>query len=226
MKKLFCFFIAALLFISFSRAQVNPPSVKIGSQTWMLKNLDVSKYRNGDPIPEVKDSATWDNLITGAWCYYKNDPANGKTYGKLYNWFAVNDSRGLAPKGWHIPSKEEWTTLNKYLWEVDEEEGELEVTSGKMKESGNAHWVSPNYGANNSSGFTGLPGGFRNIVGSFYDIGESGGWWSSTEFLPGWKELHPKDAWAWSCSMYYDDSYIHKNDIGKLSGFSVRCIKD
>ena len=81
----------------------------------MLKNLDVSKYRNGDDIPQVTDATTWANLTTGAWCYYENNTANGTVYGKLYNWFAVNDPRGLAPSGWHIPSQAEWVTLQNCL---------------------------------------------------------------------------------------------------------------
>ncbi|MGD1006866.1 MAG: fibrobacter succinogenes major paralogous domain-containing protein, partial [Ignavibacteriaceae bacterium] len=86
-------------------------TVKIGEQTWMLGNLNVDHYRNGDAIPEVEDPAQWGNLKTGAWCYYRNDPGNDKKYGKLYNWYAVNDPRGLAPEGWHIPTQAEFKTL-------------------------------------------------------------------------------------------------------------------
>jgi uncharacterized protein (TIGR02145 family) len=87
----------------------NYATVTIGTQVWMTKNLDVDRYRNGDIIPEVKDSIAWANLKTGAWCYYNNDPELGKIYGKLYNWYAVNDPRGLAPAGYHIPTDAEWT---------------------------------------------------------------------------------------------------------------------
>jgi uncharacterized protein (TIGR02145 family) len=113
------------------------PSVTICNQVWMLKNLVVTTYRDGTPIPEVTDPTEWDLLTTGAWCYYNNDPANGTVYGKLYNWYAVTDPRGLPPNGWHIPTDEEWVTLETCL-------GGVSVAGGKMKEMGTAHWLSPN----------------------------------------------------------------------------------
>lgn len=142
------------------------------------KNLNVSRYRNGDTIPQVKNAAEWAALSTGAWCWYKNDSANGRIYGKLYNWFAVYDPRGLAPAGWHIPGDAELTALTTFLG------GEL-VAGGKMKSSGTIEagtglWHAPNTDATNSSGFTAFPGGYRNDDGSFYGIGGYGGWWSST----------------------------------------------
>ena len=143
---------------------------KIGDQIWATKNLDVATYRNGDAIPQVQDIAAWANLNTGAWCYYENTT----TYGKLYNWYAVNDPRGLAPIGFHIPSEAEWTRLIEYL-------GGDYIAGGKMKESGTSHWISPNTDATNSSGFTGLPGGYRNNNGTFGGIGAYGYWWSSSE---------------------------------------------
>src|ERR1035437_1728963 len=144
------------------------------TQVWMLKNLDVSTYRNGDWIPEVTDPGAWSALTTGAWCWYNNDPTMGVIYGKLYNWYAVNDPRGLAPTGWHVPSDAEWWTLSTCL-------GGAAVAGGAMKETGTTHWTSPNTGATNSSGFTGLPEGLRTDGGPFYDVGSYGGWWSSTE---------------------------------------------
>ena len=153
-------------------------TVSICDQVWMKKNLDVDHYRNGDPIPQVTDPTQWANLTTGAWCYYNNDPANRTTYGKIYNWYAVNDSRGLAPVGWHIPTDAEWTELENCL-------GGESVAGGKMKETGTTHWLSPNTGATNESGFTALPGGSRSYMnGLYYEIGQSGAWWSSTEFTP------------------------------------------
>src|SRR5450432_4786545 len=151
MKKLFAFFIT-LFCICFVKGQ---SSVKICDQTWMTKNLDVSTYRNGDPIPQVTNDETWSILKTGAWCWYKNDSATyASTYGRLYNWFAVNDSRRLAPIGWHIPTEAEWSTLSVCL-------GDFEVVGGKMKETGTTHWSNPNKGATNTSGFAALPGGNR-----------------------------------------------------------------
>lgn len=126
--------------------------VKIGNQVWMAENLNTSHYLNGDSIPQVQDKAEWVALTTGAWCYYQNDAENGKTYGKLYNWYAVNDPRGLAPEGWHIPTDAEWIALIDYL-------GGTNVAGGKMKQIGTVHWISPNLGATNESGFSALPGG-------------------------------------------------------------------
>src|SRR5436190_23369500 len=152
---------AMLFFIAFpSKTNAQYESVTICDQVWMIKNLDVSTYRNGDPIPEVTDPSQWAGLTTGAWCYYENNSANGTIYGKLYNWYAVNDPRGLAPLGWHVPSDEELTTLTSCL-------GGVFVAGGTMKETGTTHWLAPNTEATNSSGWTGLPGGYRNEFGSF-----------------------------------------------------------
>ena len=150
-------------------------NVQIGAQIWTLKNLDVTTYRNGDPIPQVTDLTAWGNLTTGAWCYYDNDPNNGAIYGKLYNWYAVNDPRGLAPQGWHVPTETEWTTLINYL-------GGASVAGGKMKSTGTTYWGSPNTGTN-SSGFSALPGGLREADGaSSFGNGAYGfiTMWSST----------------------------------------------
>lgn len=183
-------------------------TVKLGSQTWTTKNLNVSKYCNGDEIPQVTSIIQWRNLATGAWCYYQNNSANGLIYGKLYNWYAVNDSRGLAPKGYHIPTKVDLDNLTTYLGET---------AGGTMKESGTIHWNSPNIGATNSSGFTGLPGG--KLIGGFDYLGSHGFWWTSSEI------------WDWSAYQYFLESSNNmlnqsSNYIEKTSGFSVRCIKD
>ena len=135
----------------------------------MAKNLSVARYRNGDKIPQVKTLQLGLGLQLGAWCWYNNDPANDSSYGRLYNYYAVADSRGLAPTGWHIPSDSEWTTLSTFL-------GGDAVAGGKMKEAGTAHWLDPNTGATNSSGFTALPGGLRQGGGfTFWDHGVRGG---------------------------------------------------
>ena len=140
--------------------------VTIGTQIWTSCNLNVDTYRNGDPIPQVTDATTWANLTTGAWCYYNNSSANGTVYGKLYNKYAVDDPRGLAPLGYHIPTDTEWNTLITYL-------GGTSVAGGKMKEAGTLHWQSPNTGATNISGFTGLGSGFRGAAGGFGLINQS-----------------------------------------------------
>ena len=176
----------------------------------MVKNLEVTTYRNGDPIPQVTDPAAWGLLSTGAWCYYNNNSANGPVYGKLYNWYAVNDPRGLAPAGWHVPSDAEWTTLSTCLG------GDL-IAGGPMKEIGTTHWTPPNTGATNTSGFTGLPGGFRGGRGSFYDVGNFGYWWSSTE---------TSTTNAWNRTLYYNNGNINRLNDDKQDGFSVRCLRD
>lgn len=185
-------------------------TVTIGTQTWMKKNLDVTRYRNGDSIPQVTDPSQWENLTTGAWCYYNNDPANGAIYGKLYNWYAVNDPRGLAPSGFHVPSDAEWSVLSVYLG------GENEA-GGKMKVTGIEYWKEPNEGATNSSAFSALPGGSRILDGSFNDIKDFGYWWSSTESF---------DIMAWYRYIYYNNADFYTFDVGKTHGFSVRCLKD
>jgi len=153
-------------------------TVTICNKTWTKSNLNVSHYRNGDLIPQVTNTAEWDNLTTGAWCYYRNNNANGAIYGKLYNWYAVNDPRGLAPEGWHIPSQVEWTSIINCLGG-----GNPGGAGGKMKEAGYDHWVFPNAGATNSSGFTALPGDLRTNLG-FANNGDgtSGNWWSSSQY--------------------------------------------
>jgi uncharacterized protein (TIGR02145 family) len=185
-------------------------SVRIGTQRWMTTNLSVTHYRNGDRIPQVKDPHKWATLTTGAWCWYNNNSDTGAVYGRLYNWYAVNDPRGLAPIGWHIPGDAEWNTLSAFL-------GGDAVAGGKMKEIGTTHWAPPNYGATNSSGFTGLPGGYRFNDGTFYNINYYGFWWSSTENL--------SDG-AWYRDLLYGNSNLAKFSYYKESGLSIRCVKD
>ena len=189
-----------------------PEEVTIGFKTWKTKNLDVSTYRNGDPIPQVQNDAEWAGLTTGAWCYYNNDPSNGTKYGKLYNWYAVNDSRGLAPEGWHVPSDAEWTILADYL-------GGWDVAGGKMKST--LYWQSPNTDASNESGFSGLPSGYREFDGFFYGIVSRGSWWSSSE------DSTFNIGNPWSVTLTYNSSSLFLNSLSvKGDGISVRCIKD
>jgi uncharacterized protein (TIGR02145 family) len=199
------------VWVSLSPAADALPTIQIGTQKWMSKNLDVAFYRNGDPIPQVTDPTAWAGLTTGAWCYYNNDPLQGNKYGKLYNWYAVNDPRGLAPQGWHIPSDAEWSTLATTL-------GGASVAGGKMKEAGTVNWAAPNTGADNSSGFAGLPGGGRSFNGAFGGgFGSNGNWWSSTEF---------NTSTAWYRYLFYNIGSIDMNRASKRDGFSVRCLRD
>jgi uncharacterized protein (TIGR02145 family) len=187
------------------------PNVRICNQVWTIKNLDVTTYRNGDPIPLVTDPTEWAGLTTGAYCYYNNDSTTyAATYGKLYNWYAVNDPRGLAPLGFHIPSNTELTALVDCL-------GDIIFVGGKMK-AVSSLWNNPNAGANNVSGFTGLPGGIRLSSGVFSMNGFIFHGWSSTETNVGS---------AWRYILYHDTSQFAYDEFGdKKTGMSVRCIKD
>ncbi len=195
-----------------STSAVFLPTIVIGTQQWMRENLDVLTYRSGDTIPQVTDPFEFTGLTTGAWCYYNNDPANGAIYGKLYNWYAVNDPRGLAPQGWHILTDEEWTTLSTKL-------GGLDVAGGKMKTTGTTLWTTPNTEATNSSGFAGLPGGYRYNDGPFDFVGIFGNWWSATE-----TEYDTTNAWF--RRLYYDPGLLTRSGNVKTFGYSVRCLRD
>jgi len=186
-------------------------AVVIGKQTWMVENLKTTKYRSGAAIPNVTANASWAALVSGAYCWRNNDASTYKaTYGAIYNWYAVADSRNIAPVGWHVPTITEWNTLANYL-------GGITVAGAKLKESGTSHWSTPNAGATNSTGFTALPGGSRNSDGTFYNFGTYGIWWMSTEYSA-------KNAWYGF--MYYNDSDSDNYNDLKFIGFSVRCIRD
>lgn len=172
-------------------------TVTIGSQVWMAENLIVTHYLNGD--------------TTEAYYIYNNDESNVATYGRLYNWYAVNDSRNIAPAGWHVPSDSEWQVLIDYL-------GGDGVAGGKMKEAGTTHWSSPNTGATDESGFTALPGGFRQSgTGHFHGIGTHGYFWSSTG---------NGGSTAWTRHLYHDNAGVYRVYNYKDYGMSVRCVRD
>jgi uncharacterized protein (TIGR02145 family) len=186
------------------------PTIVIGTQQWMNENLDVVTYRNGDIIPQVTDASAWAGLTSGAWCYYNNDVANGAIYGKLYNWYAVNDTRGLAPTGWHVATDAEWTILTDKL-------GGTLVAGGKMKTTGTTRWNIPNTGATNESGFTGLPGGYRNFDGAFYGVSDYGFCWSSSEFVT---------SNAFNRTLNASDGNADRDYNDERNGYSVRCLRD
>ncbi len=197
-------------------------SIKIGDQWWMAENLKVTHYRNGEAIPNVTDDATWGGLTTGAYCNYDNDVNNGATYGGLYNWYAVNDGRNIAPDGWHLPSDEEWMQLEMYLGmnqtETDQINWRGTDEGGKLKVRGTYYWDSPNTGATNESGFSGLPGGYRLGTGQFINnIGGYAAFWSSSE-SSGNHAVHR--------GLVYDQSGVDRNFYDKHHGFSIRCVKD
>jgi uncharacterized protein (TIGR02145 family) len=187
--------------------------VLIGQQIWMTKNLNIDRFRNGEFISEAKTAQEWDRAgIKGepAWCYYDNDPRNGEFYGKLYNWYAVSDARGLCPAGWHVPSDAEWTTLTTFL-------GGTSTAGGKMKSIGTEYWQGPNTSASNESGFSGLPAGSRDINGPFSGIGYYGVWWSSTE-----NDTNN----AWNRDLHFNDGDAPRINVNKEFCFSVRCLRD
>ena len=190
---------------------INLKSVLIGEQSWTSENLNVDRFRNGDLIPEAKTAEEWEaagNAKRPAWCYYDNDPNNGAKYGKLYNWYAVNDDcPGLAPYGWHVPTDAEWTILSDFLGGENQAGTKMKSTSG-WNASGNV---------TNSSGFSGLPGGFRDDDGDFSSVRYYGYWWSASE-------SNETDAWARNLGSYYSNLYRYDNN--KNLGFSVRCVRD
>jgi uncharacterized protein (TIGR02145 family) len=240
-----------LFLVIFSVSNSFAQTVTIGSQTWTTKNLDVATFRNGDLIPEAKTDEEWKAAGENkqpAWCYYDNKAANGTKYGKLYNWYAVNDPRGLAPIGYHIPTDEEWTVLSTFLGGEDvagkkmkSSSGWNSYTTGGSKTCPNcANWnaeyrkkvpchtcqdtrsvaapkVSHVGNGTNSSGFTGLPGGYRYGYGDFYYVGSFGNWWSASE---------SNVTSAWFRELYYVYSYLYRYGKAKNNGISVRCVKD
>ena len=187
-------------------------SVKIGTQTWMSENLNVDRFRNGDLIPEARSFEEW-NLSRKdgipAWCYYDNDPVNGEKSGKLYNWYAIIDPRGLTPEGWHLPSENDWKMLIEYL-------GGNSLAGMNLKS--NNGWLDNGNGSN-KIGFTGFPGGSRDFVGRFYGIGEYGYWCNTTEL----KNYGMVGEFVLSNS---DGGYAGVSYVNKGWGMSVRCIKD
>jgi len=186
-------------------------TIKIGQQIWMKENLKTTKYNDGSSIPLVTSNSSWNNLTTGAYCWYQNDGATYKnTYGALYNWYSVSTGK-LCPSGWHVPSDAEWTSLINQIGSTS--------TGGKLKETGLSHWSTPNTGATNESEFTGLPGGFRDPFqgGIFVDIGKYAYWWSSTS---------NDQSSSWYRALYYNSTEVLRNSFDNRTGFSVRCVKD
>ena len=201
---------AILVMLSIAGCNQNQTVTGTGTQVWDSLNLDVSTFRNGDPIPEIKSAEEWSKAGENgqpAWCYYENDPANGAKYGKLYNWHAAKDSRGLCPTGWHVPSDEEWTVLTDYLGGEDAAGGKMKSTSG---------WDNDGNG-NNSSAFSGLPGGYRDDRGTFIFNGSFGYWWSSTE---------GSTNYAWSRYLPNASDRVTGGNNHKSNGLSIRCLRD
>jgi uncharacterized protein (TIGR02145 family) len=184
-------------------------TVEIGDQCWFSENLRSEHYSGGQPIPGNLDDATWSNTEAGAQAFYGGEEGNLSEYGRLYNWYAVNDARGLCPSGWHVPSDAEYTVLTDFL-------GGSGVAGGKMKEAGYGHWNSPNTGATNTSGFTALGGGWRGTSGSFTNLLYNVYFWSSS----------PSGSSAWSRLLFVSLPDVGRSNYNPRYGFAVRCERD
>jgi uncharacterized protein (TIGR02145 family) len=183
-------------------------TVVIGTQIWMAENLKTTKYSNGDSIPTTTLDISGESEPKYQWAY--NDySSNVDTYGRLYTWYAVIDSRNICPTGWHVPSDTEWETLRSNL-------GSDSIVGGKLKESGTHHWLAPNVGATNETGFTALPGGYRTFDGDYVVINESGWFWSTSDNSP----------LAWGRAMHNNDNILFRWGFIKSAGVSVRCIRN
>lgn len=206
--KLFGTILITTTFLFAAEYNTSAEEVVIEGVTWSTKNLDVSTFRNGDVIPEAKSEEEWTKAgedHTPAWCYYDNDAANGKKYGRLYNFYAVSDERGLAPEGWHVASYYEWVAVNKLYGGVDFASVKLKAVAG---------WVS-NENGTNESGITALPGGCRYQDGGFSEIGSMANFWTSTY----------EDGSAWF-KLIGDNSTSYCDFQNEAYGMSVRCVKD
>jgi uncharacterized protein (TIGR02145 family) len=186
-------------------------SVTIGTQTWLKENLKTTKYNDGTSVPLVTDNTAWSNLSTPGYCWYNNDIFFKNPYGALYNWYAVNTGK-LCPAGWHVSTYSDWYTLETYL-------GGSDVAGGKLKEAGTTHWKSPNTGATNESGFTGLPGSWRANSGYFgSQYYEGGSYWGSGS--------NTGSTYAEIWNLFYLNATVSIVSQYKKAGFSVRCVKD
>jgi uncharacterized protein (TIGR02145 family) len=197
-------------------------TVAIGDQVWMAENLKVTHYRNGDAIPNVTDQSEWAELSVGAFCAFNNDESNAEIYGYLYNWYATNDSRAIAPADWHMPTDEEWKELEMFLGmsqaEADSGTGWRGLDEGeKLKESGRTHWNYPNF-ASNESGFTALPGCSRHASGEFFfPLGDFALFWSATE--------NDSDE-AWYRFLMNNAVDVDRRTQSKRAGLSVRLVQN
>jgi uncharacterized protein (TIGR02145 family) len=185
-------------------------SVTIGTQQWLKEPLKTTRYMNGDLIEIVSDGTSWSNLTTGAYCSYNYDNTKVMTYGRLYNWFVISDNRKVCPTGWHVPTDNELTTLVNFL-------GGETIAGGKMKESGNVHWVLSNTGTTNSTGLTLLPCGNIGPYGAFNGLGSTLNIWTSTEV---------DSNNAWERVLYDGNAGAYRYSSAKNSGSSIHCIKD
>lgn len=183
--------------------------IKIGEQVWMLENLNVTHFQNGEKIPQAQTNSEWQKASNDkqpAWCWYAEDAKNGKKYGKLYNWYAVNHPAGLAPETWRIASDDDWTALTNFLG------GHIGAAVALKSKMG---WFKDGNGSN-STGFTALPSGYRMSTGGFLELERITSWWTSTEENP--------DR-AWERSVGYGNKDVYRSYGYKGAGYAVRCVK-
>jgi len=185
-------------------------TVTIGSQVWLAENLKTTRYDNGDQIATTSMDITGENTPKYQWAF-GDDETIASVYGRLYTWHAATDSRNICPTGWHVPTDQEWEVLKSYL-------GGDSIAGSKLKEAGTSHWQTPNSGTTNEVGFTALPGGYRNYLGSFVSLQVSSYLWSSSP--------NPNPGWSWGQRMYYNDATLLRGGYYKQAGASVRCLRD
>ncbi len=185
-------------------------TIIIGSQTWMVQNLKTTKYRNGDKITYTPTNINWTNSTLGAFCNYENTNANATKYGRLYNWYAINDQRKIAPEGWRIPNETDWQTLFDYL-------GGENICGGKLKDQAIGYWLQPNIGATNESGFTARAGGHRTSNGIFQNVATIASFWTSSPFDP--------DS-SFAINVFNNNTTVTKTIYSIKAGLSIRCIKE
>ena len=195
--------------------------IKIGKQLWMAENLKVTRYRNGDTIPHVVSAYEWHGLRNGAYCIFNNDSLNFSKLGCLYNWDAVNDIRKISPKGWRVPTDDDWKELEIQLG-MEPDSADIHGfrgtdEGGKLKEVGTIHWLFPNQGATNSSGFNAISCGFRSSGGNFWALGYRTYFWTETE---------DDSSHAWGRGLYHDRADIIRGNFAKANAFSIRCLKN
>jgi uncharacterized protein (TIGR02145 family) len=203
-------------------------TIQIGNQEWMAENLKATEYRDGTSLSQVTNNNDWINESLGAWDYYNGDAGNDCPYGKIYNGYAVENPLGICPTGWHVPDTADWNTLSLYLdpasnvicvgcCDINNPCNQSEIAGGAIKSVGFGYWPSPNSTANNSSGFSGLPGGYRDpFTGSFFNIQNSGLWWSSS--------ANANDKYYQILT--YNTETFARNLGAKVFGMSIRCIRD
>lgn len=214
-------FLALLVLVTGCKKEEKPPepitdidgniykTVKIGTQILMAENLRTTRLNDGSDILLIINNKDWSELTTPGYCWYNNDETYKDPYGALYNGFAACDSN-ICPVGWHVPSFEEWEILRTFL-------GDSAIAGGKLKEAGTDHWLSPNKGATNSSGLTGLGSGVRYLDGAFASVLNYTGIWSSTE---------TSNIDEWFMGLYYGDASFTSDHRAKTYGLTIRCIRD